>query len=74
LNDCLWYLIEICDGLRSEQTPGDWIRGCEVDTDGRCQKYLSRNTEESDRIAEQYTEDVKNALIPVRQKYRVKYL
>ena len=57
MNDCLWYGMCVCDG-------------CE---NGRCDKYLSMNSDEGDQIQEQYKKDVEEALKPVRAKYRAMY-
>jgi len=41
---------------------------------GKCDKYLSINSQEGNEIEKQYSKDVQAALVQVREKYREKFL
>lgn len=50
-----------------------WIMICECEN-GRCDRYLSVNSQEGNEIKNQYDKDVQEALVPVREKYKERFL
>jgi F0F1-type ATP synthase membrane subunit b/b' len=56
MNDCIFIWFGGCDG-------------CEM---GKCDKYLSANSEEGSRLLEEYQAEVEEVLKPIKEKFKTR--
>ena len=50
-----------------------WFMFDICDCDGQCLNYLSINSNEGQKMHNEYQKDIDEALIPVREKFKEKY-
>lgn len=60
MNDCIWMMIGICEGLR-----------CPICGNGY--KYISINDEEGQFLSEEWQKQVELALIPARREFAIEF-
>jgi hypothetical protein len=49
-----------------------WLGGCEGCKNGKCEKYLSANSEEGSSLLEEYQAEVEEAIKSIMEKYKAR--